>query len=234
MDKELYIMLTLVDNKVSVPQQVQVSNRSWSFSDGTHLIFEPNSNNIATLMFHFNDFIEFDLLKFVNILKQTVFSRFQYRYNKIILSLHVVFSEDEITSDISAMISNIDEFFENLHDPVLKYIKNEKVQEFEMPKAFSLNSTKPKKKEKKLKFDKEKEVKRITSSVWENIENKMKKKLFGQFGYLATSDKNLISHDTRVIYEFIDNFINDDSKFAEKFKKELLNRWVNTFVRLVK
>ena len=96
----------------------------------------------------------------------------------------------------------------------------------------SVIKNKKSKKDKKLKFEKE-SIKPQTSEVWKKISEDQRKKLFGQFGYLATADKAAVKHDTELIFNFINQLIIDDSKFASKFKKELLNRWVNTFVRLV-
>lgn len=233
MDNDLYLMLTLVGDSIKSPNQMMFHSKNWSFSNSTHLVFEPNRNGVATMIFKFTDFIELDLNAFVRNLKQAVHSRFPFRFDRINIKLHVVFDSEELTSDVKAMISNISDFFASLRDPFVQYIDDESINEIEMPSAFSLNEGgKKSKKDKKLKFEKE-SIKPQTSEVWRKISEDQRKKLFGQFGYLATSDKAAVKHDTELIFNFINQLIVDDSKFASKFKKELLNRWVNTFVRLV-
>lgn len=233
-ERKLFLMLTLISEDIDIPQQVQLKNRSWSISDSSHLIFRPNSNDFANIFFYFNEFIELDLNAFVSSLKQSVHSRYPFVYDQIVLSLNFVFEESEKTPDVNAMISNINEFFVRLQDPYIKYVESNKIKEVEIPQSFSINSTpKKEKKEKKLKFDKEKDKKQKESKVWKSIDEKDRKKLFGQFGYLATSDKKNVLHDAEIISNFIDSFIHDNSKFAKKFKSELQKRWLATFVRLI-
>lgn len=226
-------------NKSTLENILNISESEIEFSDFSHLVYHPVGND-AAIYFKFSVFIDIDLPTLVNALKRNViYDRFRGRFNGVNFTIFSIFGENEMTPDIEAFIRNTDQILKGIKDPQIQYHMNQMSRKIYsndriIPKSsVDMTPEKPLK-EPKIKFKEGKEKNKEKSSVWKSISDKDKKKIYGQLGYLATSELEPIEKDVKIIEKFIDRFIPDDSNFAEKFKKDLLKRWSAIYVRYVK
>lgn len=220
------------------------------FSDASKLVYDVNSKDEALIAFEMMDFIEIDLNKFLQTLLESIANRFPYKYNGI--QLQIVLSDMKVYDQaMKDYIDSVNSFFVKLNVNAIKYIESKDIIRLFLPEGNGVPDlsvyeqfvddaddeeeyipVKKSKCHKKINYDDEK-CNLFASKVFNSYTEKKVNEIYGKFGRLVSADKEAIKHDTELIEEFLDDFINSRSKTAKKMKKNLLTLWINSFVRYV-
>ena len=201
-----------------------------SLSDPSHLIFKP-INNTAIVAFKMSTFTEIDPEK----LWDNIHSIVQEKYPQYD-SINVAIFVDQFLKfdkDVRNYVASINTLYEDLSNIYIKFDSEISEQYLDLQQSGMFKELQMKKKEPKLpkvpkdilNFDK--------SKVWSLFTEDQKKTMFGHRGYLITNNEKAVAKDIEIIRKFMNEFIPDNSKFAKKFKEELIARWVAVYVKYV-
>lgn len=216
---DLLIYITNGERNEYLPKDYKIV-----FSDATHLVMTPK-NGKAIIAFDIDVFVEIDTDKLWDNIKELVRSKYhEYDSVQLGLTFDPFLKKDKSMSDY---IKIIGESFEAKSDFFMYYYKELKMKDMnDIVKART-------ELEEKLKSPK---IGSLVDSigeseVWKSLKEDQLKRLYGEFGYLVTGNKKLIEKDIEKIKKFVDDFIPADNKFAKKFKKDLVSRWISVYVR---
>lgn len=216
---DLLIYITNGERNEYLPKDYKIV-----FSDATHLVMTPK-NGKAIIAFDIDVFVEIDTDKLWDNIKELVQSKYhEYDSVQLGLTFDPFLKKDKSMNDY---IKIIGESFETKSDFFMYYYKELKMKDMDDIVNVKTNL------EEKLKSPK---IGSLVDSigeseVWKSLKEDQLKRLYGEFGYLVTGNKKLIEKDIEKIKKFVDNFIPGDNKFAKKFKKDLVSRWISVYVR---
>ena len=224
------------------------------FSDASHLIYDVNDRDETLIAFDLMDFIEIDLTKFLQTLLDSIVKRFGSKYNGI--QLQIILSElKNYDETMREFIDSTNSYFVKLNVSAVKYIESKDIIRMFLPPeggqladlsvynqamddSFDYDDDeideKPKSKcHKKVVVVDDEKCDLLASKVFNNYSDKKVSEIYGKYGRLVSANKEDVKHDTKLIEDFLDDFINSDSKTAKKMKKKLLTLWINSFVQLI-
>ena len=135
--------------------------------------------------------------------------------------------------DVRNYISSINTLYEDLSNIYIKFDSEVSEQFLDLYQSEMFKELQMKKKEPKLPKVPKEILSFDKSKVWGLFSEEQRKTMFGHRGYLITNNEKAVAKDIEIIRKFMNEFIPDNSKFAKKFKEELIARWVAVYVKYV-